>query len=194
MEAIYKLRQRPGAEGFRAAWEAAIDRGVSRLESGALARAIQGEERMVVSAGKVLGTEVRHNEALVMFFLKNRLPARYGRSELVPGHPDYEALRERLRAEWDEEQRLERNSPENQEANYQFFMAIKERWRRDWEQERAWADRIPKPASDGEAGARGDAPDAPPAEAPPPQTPPSKSPLVEDELPEAHAFMREDRG
>ena len=39
MEAIYKLRQRPGAEGFRAAWDAAIDRGVARLEAGALARA-----------------------------------------------------------------------------------------------------------------------------------------------------------
>jgi hypothetical protein len=38
----------------------------------ALARAIAGEERLVVSAGKVLGTEVRHNEALVMFFLRSR--------------------------------------------------------------------------------------------------------------------------
>ena len=45
---------------------------MARLEACALARAIQGEERMVVSGGKVLGTEVRYNENLVMFFLRGR--------------------------------------------------------------------------------------------------------------------------
>jgi hypothetical protein len=78
MEALYKLRQRPGAEGFRAAWDAALDRGVSRLEDSALARALQGEERLILHAGEVIGAERRHNEALVMFFLRNRLPHRYG--------------------------------------------------------------------------------------------------------------------
>ena len=78
MEALYKLRQRPGAEGFRAAWDAALDRGVSRLEDSALARALQGEERLILHGGAVIGAERRHNEALVMFFLRNRLPHRYG--------------------------------------------------------------------------------------------------------------------
>jgi hypothetical protein len=78
MEALYKLRQRPGAEGFRAAWDAALDRGVSRLEDSALARALQGEERLILHGGEVIGAERRHNEALVMFFLRNRLPHRYG--------------------------------------------------------------------------------------------------------------------
>ena len=78
MEALYKLRQRPGAEGFRAAWDAAIDRGVARLEDSALARAIEGEERLILNGGEVIGAERRHNEALVMFFLRNRLPHRYG--------------------------------------------------------------------------------------------------------------------
>ncbi|MEL7707646.1 hypothetical protein AAG593_03875 [Citromicrobium bathyomarinum] len=32
MEALYKLRARPGAEGFAAAWDAALERGVQRLE------------------------------------------------------------------------------------------------------------------------------------------------------------------
>ena len=96
MEAIYRLRQRPGAEGFRAAWDMALDRGVARLEAGALARAIAGEERMVVSSGKILGTETRHNEALVMFFLRNRLPARYGPNA---GATDEAALREKLEEE-----------------------------------------------------------------------------------------------
>lgn len=108
VEAIYKLRQRPGADGFRAAWEAALDRGVSRLEAGALARAIEGEERMVVSAGKCLGTEIRHNEALVMFFLKNRLAQRYpagtaagalANQDIGPGHPVYERAKADLEAE-----------------------------------------------------------------------------------------------
>ena len=76
LEALYKLRQRPGVEGFRNAWDLAVDRGVTRLESCALARAIEGEERMVVSAGKLLGFETRHNDSLVMFFLKNRRPDR----------------------------------------------------------------------------------------------------------------------
>lgn len=78
MEALYKLRQRPGAEGFRSAWDAALDRGVSRLEDSALARALQGEERLIIHGGEVIGAERRHNEALVMFFLRNRLPHRYG--------------------------------------------------------------------------------------------------------------------
>ncbi len=143
MEAIYKLRQRPGAEGFREAWDAAVDRGVARLESGALARAIEGEERMVVSSGKLIGTEVRHNEALVMFFLRNRAPARYGSAAergsqvpLGPDHPDYEALKAALRAEWEEEQYAARHSDENKEANAAFFRALKARWRTDWENER----------------------------------------------------------
>ncbi len=92
MEALYKLRNKPGAEQFAAAWDQAVDRGVQRLEDTALARAIKGEERLVVSAGKLLGTEVRHNEALTMFFLRNRRAHRYG-NDIRPGHPLYERIR-----------------------------------------------------------------------------------------------------
>lgn len=92
LEALYKLRHRPGAEGFAAAWDEAVDRGVHRLEDSALARAIEGEERMVVSAGKLVGTERRHNEGLVMFFLRHRRAERYGK-EVRPGHPLYERIR-----------------------------------------------------------------------------------------------------
>ncbi len=136
LEAIYKLRARPGAEGFRAAWEAALDRGVARLEDCALTRAIEGEERMVVSSGKVLGTETRHNEALVMFFLRGRLPHRYGSGELRPGHPAYEALKAELRAEWEAEQHAGRYSEANRAANLQFFADLRERWKKEWELER----------------------------------------------------------
>lgn len=98
LEALYKLRQKPGAAEFAQAWDMAVDRGVSRLEDCALARAIEGEERMVVSAGKVLGTERRHNEALVMFFLRQRRADRYG-PNVGPGHPLYESIKAEVLAE-----------------------------------------------------------------------------------------------
>ena len=137
MEAIYKLRQRPGAEGFRAAWDAAIDRGVARLEAGALARAIGGEERMVVSAGQVLGTEVRHNEALVMFFLRNRLPARYNPAkDIGPGHPVYE----RVKREYEEEQARAARDPERVKRLHASIDRKMAQWRAEleaqWEPER----------------------------------------------------------
>lgn len=78
VEALYKLRARGGAEGFAAAWEKAIDLGMARLEDTALARALEGEERPIVSGGKLLGTWKKHNEALVMFLLRHRRAARYG--------------------------------------------------------------------------------------------------------------------
>lgn len=84
MEALYKLRQLEGAEGFAAAWDKAVDRGVQRLEDTALARAIEGEERAIVRNGEIVGYQRHHNEALTMFFLRNRLPARYGPEQEKP--------------------------------------------------------------------------------------------------------------
>jgi hypothetical protein len=98
LEALYKLRKRPGAEEFDAAWDAAVDRGIARLEDCALARAIEGEERLVVSAGKVLGSERRHNESLVMFLLRHRRGDRYA-ADVKPGHPLYERIRAEVLAE-----------------------------------------------------------------------------------------------
>lgn len=98
MEALYKLRKRPGAEEFDAAWDQAVDRGVARLEDCALARAIEGEERLVVSAGKLLGTERRHNESLVMFLLRHRRADRYS-ANIRAGHPLYERIRAEVLAE-----------------------------------------------------------------------------------------------
>ena len=98
LEALYKLRHRDGGEAFAAAWDTAVDRGIQRLEDGALARAIEGEERMVVSSGKLLGTEIRHNEALVMFFLRGRRADRYG-PQVGAGHPTYERIRAEVLAE-----------------------------------------------------------------------------------------------
>ncbi|HEY7808649.1 MAG TPA: hypothetical protein VIC34_15755 [Croceibacterium sp.] len=127
MEALYKLRNWPGAEEFRAAWDAAIDRGVARLEDTALSRAIEGEERMVVSGGKVLGTEIRHNEALVMFFLRNRRGERYAPDwrALRPGHPLYEKIKAEVLEAYEAEQ--EEDDEASVEALDAFFEGLRQK-------------------------------------------------------------------
>jgi hypothetical protein len=100
LEALYKLRHRPGAEEFSAAWEAAVDLGVARLEDCALARAIEGEERPLVALGEVIGTWRKHNEALVMFLLRQRRSGRYSdRVDLKPGNAVYERLKAEILAD-----------------------------------------------------------------------------------------------
>lgn len=104
LEALYRLRGQPGAEGFSAAWDMAIDRGVARLEDCALERAIQGEDRPIVRGGEVVGTWRRHDNALLMFLLRQRRPQRWFSenqtyASLRPGHPVYE----RLFREWERE-------------------------------------------------------------------------------------------
>jgi len=103
LEALYKLRNRPGAEGFRAAWEEALDRGVARLEDCALARAIEGEQRPIVSSGQLLGWYTKHDNALVQFLLRQRRSDRYSAGNwagnLRPGNPTYERIRKEIEAE-----------------------------------------------------------------------------------------------
>lgn len=113
LEALYKLRGLPGAEGFAVAWEAAIDRGIARLEDCALELALQGEELPIVSAGKLLGTYRKHNFGHIRFMLSQRRPLRYGRAGgadpiealLDPAHPAHARLRERWEAEYEAQRR-----------------------------------------------------------------------------------------
>ncbi len=92
MEALYKLRAKPGAEGFAAAWDAALERGMQRLEDCALERAIAGTPTPIVSGGKLLGTWDKPDNNLLRFLLQHRLPQRYA-AQVLPGHPVYEAIR-----------------------------------------------------------------------------------------------------
>jgi hypothetical protein len=64
MEALYKLRARPGAEGFAAAWDEAL--GGARLDGG---------------------------DAMLMFVLRQRSAFRVDARDVVPGHPLYERIR-----------------------------------------------------------------------------------------------------
>ncbi|MCT2559152.1 hypothetical protein N0B51_09170 [Tsuneonella sp. YG55] len=99
MEALYKLRHRPGAEGFAAAWDAALERGVQRLEDCALERALKGTSTPIVSGGEILGWWDKPDNALLRFLMQYRMPARYGVQQIRPGHPVYEGIKAEVLAE-----------------------------------------------------------------------------------------------
>jgi len=70
----YRLRRAAGAEGFRRAWEAALDFGLLRMKDIAYERAVEGQLVPVLAGGKVLGFRRVYNDRLLMFVL-----SRYGR-------------------------------------------------------------------------------------------------------------------
>jgi hypothetical protein len=74
---VYDLRRQPGAESFRAAWEAALQLGVARIEDVVMDRALNGVEEPVYSYGKLVGTRRKYNDRLLMFILRNRAPERF---------------------------------------------------------------------------------------------------------------------
>lgn len=111
MEALYKLKHKPGAEGFAAAWDAALERGVQRLEDCALMRAMQGTPTPIVSGGKLLDWYDKPDNTLLRFLLQHRLTQKYGLQRVQPGHPVYESIRkevlaEQARQEADEEEEV----------------------------------------------------------------------------------------
>ena len=81
LEALYKLRQQPGAEGFAAAWDEALGWGVLRLEDCAIERAL-AEGLSNPRANSMLAFVIRHRRA-------QYVDAR----EVVPGHWLYEKIR-----------------------------------------------------------------------------------------------------
>jgi hypothetical protein len=101
LEALYKLRHRHGAEGFAQAWDKAVDRGMMRLEDCALERAIRGEERPVASQGRIVATYTRYDTGLLLFLLRGRRTARYGKdTDVSPGSPLYEQIRAQIHREY----------------------------------------------------------------------------------------------
>jgi hypothetical protein len=94
--ACYYLRRQPGAEGFRRAWEAALDFGVQRLKDIAFERAIEGQLVPVFVAGKLMGFRRKKNDRLLMFCLRmnargddgRRLSANYFNPSPLEGEGD----------------------------------------------------------------------------------------------------------
>lgn len=67
----YELRRAPGAEGFRRAWDAALDFALPKLKDIAFQRAIEGELVPVFSGGKLMGFRRKYNDKLLMFCLRH---------------------------------------------------------------------------------------------------------------------------
>lgn len=148
LEALYKLRRLGGAQGFAAAWEAALDCGVARLEDCALALALEGEEVPIVSGGAILGWHRKRNVSLIQFLLRQRRSTRFAAGlreagAFGPGHPVYD----KLRAEWqaDDEAERRRLAPARRAEFDRHIMMMRERLREDWEAERAFAEGRPDP-------------------------------------------------
>lgn len=85
MEALYKLRARPGAEGFAAAWDEAAGWGLLRLEDCAIEAALRGNDDAANS--------------MLAFVLSRRDRWMIDVRDIVPGHPVYERIRAEVRAE-----------------------------------------------------------------------------------------------
>ena len=84
LEALYKLRQQPGAQGFAAAWDEALGWGVLRLEDCAMERAL-AEGLSNTRANSMLAFVIRHQYA------------RYVDARFVkPGHWLYEQIRAKV--------------------------------------------------------------------------------------------------
>lgn len=136
LEALYTLRNQAGAEGFAAAWNAALDRGVARLEDCALERAIQGEERVYINkAGEVAARWTRYDTSLITFFLRQRRADRFSLSGILaamrPGHPVYDYLR----TEWAREMEAQEPDIEDVRAEVLHKLAMMEQARKRVQEE-----------------------------------------------------------
>lgn len=85
LEALYKLRARPGAEGFAAAWDETLQWGAMRLEDCALERALREDWDFDGWTGR--------GDALLLYLLQHRSAFRIDERDIVPGHPVYERIR-----------------------------------------------------------------------------------------------------
>ncbi|ABC63541.1 hypothetical protein [Erythrobacter litoralis] len=73
----YRIRRLPEGASFRAAWDAALECGVQRLEDVAMDRALNGVEETLHYHGQEVGKRRKYNDRLLMFMLRNRAPERY---------------------------------------------------------------------------------------------------------------------
>lgn len=94
IEALYKLRAQPGAEGFAEAWDLALRYGAERLEDCGLERALKGG----FDDDPVSGWGGRGN-GLLIYLLNRRSAFRVDEREIRPGHPIYERIRAEVLAE-----------------------------------------------------------------------------------------------
>ena len=122
----YLLRRHPEAASFRAAWQAALDLGMQRIEDVAMDRALNGVEVPVYSYGKLVGSRRVHNDRLLMFMLRNRAPEHFagGRPKALNaiGRMEKKRLKAKWRRQWEKEQR--RTSPAEVRASIARKVAV----------------------------------------------------------------------
>lgn len=94
-KSAYRLRERPGAESFAAAWDKAIGWGRDRTLDVALERALCGEEVPVVRDGRCVGIRHLYSDRLTIAVL-NAMDRRAARRP--PGHDPVEAFERALTA------------------------------------------------------------------------------------------------
>lgn len=91
VQSAYRLRRTAGAEGFDAAWSAAIDQASKKLLDDAFERALVGTDEPVFDRdGRRVGRRLRQSDKLLMFLLRAYLPERFryaGRETRAPGEP-----------------------------------------------------------------------------------------------------------
>jgi len=111
----YLLRRHPKAASFRAAWQAALDLGMQRIEDVAMDRALNGVEVPVYSYGKLVGSRTVHNDRLLMFMLRNRAPERFAEGKPKGLNAVGKMELERLKKQWRKEWEAERNAAAGEE-------------------------------------------------------------------------------
>lgn len=91
LEALYKLRERPGAEDFARAWDEALEWGRLRLEDCAMERAIHD------------GAHNPRANAMICFVIRHRSQHMVDARLVKPGHWLYERIRYEITGEWGDE-------------------------------------------------------------------------------------------
>lgn len=95
----YVLKRAPGAESFRAAWDAALNFGVQTLTDLAIDRVKHGVPVPIFWKGEQVGERRRYNERLHMFILKHHQPHVYNPPQLRTGTKHLETLKREWRQE-----------------------------------------------------------------------------------------------
>ena len=78
VQSCYRLRRSPGAEGFAAAWDLALQHAARQLLDVAFDRAFRGTTEPVFDRdGQRTGTRFRQNDRMTMFLLRAYMPERF---------------------------------------------------------------------------------------------------------------------
>ena len=94
-QSAYLLRTRPDAQGFRLAWDAALDVAIRRLSDECYSRALNGVPVPHFYKGEQVGEHRRYDNRLATFLLRYRDPLRYAATldqMVYDGHPEAAAL------------------------------------------------------------------------------------------------------